>query len=76
LVNADGRIALWRIDDSGNVTARGPVYSAPAGFTASHVGAGPDGFTQVLWNDLNGSALLWQMSADNVFQESFPVGAN
>jgi hypothetical protein len=76
LTNADGRMELWRVDDSGNVTARGPVYDAPVGFTAQRVGAGPNGLTQVLWTDLNGSALLWQMSADNVYQQSFPVGSN
>jgi photosystem II stability/assembly factor-like uncharacterized protein len=73
--NGDGRTALWRIDHSGNVTARGPVYEAPDGFRASHVAAGPDGLTRVLWNDLNGSALLWQMSADNVYERSFPVSS-
>jgi photosystem II stability/assembly factor-like uncharacterized protein len=74
--NPDGRMALWRVDDSGNVTAPGPIYAAPAGFTAQRVGAAPDGSTQVLWTDRSGSALLWRMSPDNVFQQSFPVGTN
>jgi hypothetical protein len=69
-------MALFRVDDSGNVSARGPVYAAPAGFAAQRVGAGPDGLTRVLWTDLNGSALLWQMSADNVYEQAFPVGWN
>ena len=69
-------MALYRVDGQGNVTARGPIYDAPAGFTAQRIGAGPDGLTQVLWNDLDGTALLWQMSADNVYQQSFPIGAN
>jgi hypothetical protein len=74
--HANGRMALYRVDSSGDVTASGPVYAAPAGFTAQRISAGPDGHTQVLWTDDSGSALLWQMSADNVFQQSFPAGAN
>jgi photosystem II stability/assembly factor-like uncharacterized protein len=74
--NADGRMTLWRVDDSGNVTAQGPVYEAPTGFKAQRVSAGPDGHTQVLWTNPDGSALVWQMSADNVFQQSFAIGAN
>jgi hypothetical protein len=69
-------MALYRVDNSGNVTARGPVYAAPARFAAQRVSAGPNGFTQVLWTDSDGSALLWQMSSDNVFQQSFAVGPN
>jgi hypothetical protein len=74
--NADGRLALFRVDDQGNVTARGPVYQAPEGFAAQRVGAGPNGLTQILLTDVNGSALLWQMSADNVYLQSFPVRSN
>jgi len=74
--NADGRMSLDRVDDSGNVTVRGPVYEAPIGFTARRLGAGPDGSTRVLWTDLEGSALLWLMSADNVYLQSFRIGSN
>ena len=74
--HADGRMALFRVDDSGNVTTRGPVYEAPVGFTAQRVGAGPDGLTRILWTDSDGCARLWQMSAENVYQQSFTVGPN
>ncbi|HEX7252636.1 MAG TPA: sialidase family protein [Thermoanaerobaculia bacterium] len=74
--SADGRMELSRVDDSGNVTAQGPVYDAPSGFTAQRISAAPDGSAQVLWTNIDGSGLLWRMSADNVYQQSFPVGGN
>jgi hypothetical protein len=67
-----GRIALWRVDGDGTPTARGPVYPPPPGFTANRISAGSDGLTRVLWAG-PGGAILWIMSADNVFQESFPI---
>lgn len=70
----DGRMALWRVDDAGNPTALGPIYSPPPGLTASRISAGADGRTRVLWSGTE-DAVLWVMSADNVFVESIDLGA-
>jgi hypothetical protein len=39
---------------------------------ATRLSAGSDGLTRVLWAGPDG-AILWIMSADNVFQASFPI---
>ena len=66
-------MALWSVDSAGNRRISGPVYMPPPGFTAVRLSAGSDGLTRVLWKRASGGALLWILSADNVFQESFPL---
>ena len=67
-------MALWRVDGDGKPTALGPIYPPPPGFTARRIAAGADGLTRVLWSDANGNAILWTISADNVFLGSFSLG--
>jgi hypothetical protein len=72
LVNADGRMALWSVDNSGAVTNSGTVYVPPAsGQAAIRVSAGPDGLTRLLWASPPANGSLWLMSLDNVFERSF-----
>jgi hypothetical protein len=71
-VNADGRMALWSVDNSGAVTNSGSVYGPPvSGQTATRISAGADGSTRVLWTSAEGTGTLWSLSLDNVFQNSF-----
>jgi len=69
----DGRMALSRVNGAGSPTALGPSYPPPNGFSAGRIAAGADGLTRVLWTDADGAAILWIMSADNVFQKSFSL---
>jgi len=49
IVNADGRMTLWSVDNSGAVTNSESVYGPPvSGQEATHISAGPDGLTRVL----------------------------
>ena len=55
----------------GNPSNQGPIYCAPPGFTARRITAGSDGLTRVLWTSAGDGALVWILSADNAYQESF-----
>jgi hypothetical protein len=47
--NADGRMALWSVDNSGAVTNSRSVYGPPvSGQAATRISAGADGLTRVL----------------------------
>jgi hypothetical protein len=75
LVNADGRMALWSVDNSGAVTNSESVYGPPvSGQAATRISAGADGLTRVLWTSPEGTGTLWLMSLDNVRQSSFGFG--
>ena len=71
-VHADGRMALWSVDNSGAVTNSGAVYGPPvSGQAAIRVSAGADGLTRVLWASPEGTGTLWLMGLDNVLRNSF-----
>ena len=54
-VDADGRMALWSVHNSGKVTNSGTVYGPPvSGQSAIRVSAGADGLTRVLWTGFGG----------------------
>jgi hypothetical protein len=74
-VNADGRVALWSVDNSGAVTNSESVYGPPvSGQAATRISAGTDGLTRVLWTSPEGPGTLWLMGLDNVRQNSFGFG--
>jgi len=76
-VHADGRMALWSVDNSGTVTNAGTVYSPPvSGQVATRISAGADGLTRVLWTSPEATGTLWLMGLDNVRQSSFGFGPN
>jgi len=69
----DNRTALWIVDSEGQVTTRGPIYSAPAGMSASRLAAGVDGSARVLFTDAQGGVILWLLSSTGVFQSAFDL---
>jgi FAD/FMN-containing dehydrogenase len=72
LAAADGRMALWTVDNTGTVTNSEKVYEPPrSGETAVRVSAGSDGLTRVLWTGPNGAGHVQVMGTDNVLRSSF-----
>lgn len=71
----DRRIALWVVNSAGQVTTYGGIYPAPADMNARRIAAGPDGSSRVLFTNYGLSAILWQMSADGIFESSIVASA-
>jgi photosystem II stability/assembly factor-like uncharacterized protein len=58
----DERLTLESVDFAGAVSREGP-YGPYDRWTASHLAAGSDGLTRILWNNEDGSAALWLYGA-------------
>lgn len=69
-VDEGRRVALWIADAGGTISAYGPAYQAPTGFNAQRLAAGQDGSSRILLEG-EGNGLVWLMSAEGVFQDSF-----
>lgn len=61
--NVDGRVMLWSIARDGGVTLNGfgpYTDGAPQNkWSATALATGPDGLSHLLWNNTDGSVMLW-----------------
>lgn len=72
--NADGSIALWRVDTAGHILSGSANFGPFPGWTAQNIAAGADNKTRLLWDNADGQATIWTVNLQGQIESGLNYG--
>ena len=71
--NTNGMASVWNLADA-NPAATCKLYGPYAGWMATAIAQGPDGYGRILWTNTDGRAALWNLADTNPSATCFLYG--